>query len=264
MSKIPFNFPKFEPGSVWLTGAGPGDPTLLSLLAWHGLQSSDVIVHDALVPDELLKAAPKDAKLIYAGKRGGIASPKQTDISQRIIELARQNKRVLRLKGGDPYIFGRGGEEALALVKANVPFRVIPGISAGVGGLAYAGIPLTHRETNSVVTFVTGHDAKGVTPASVNWDSIATGSPVLVLYMALRNLEDITERLQQAGRLPSEPIALISRATLPDQKVIITELGVAAATASKSKIKAPVIIVIGEVVHLRDQLNWLGFGPVNS
>jgi len=258
MTKLPFKLPVFEPGSVWLTGAGPGDPGLLSILALHGLQNADVVVHDALVPAEILQAAQPNAELVYAGKRGGIASSKQADISNRLINLAQQKKRVLRLKGGDPYVFGRGGEEALALVEAAIPFRVIPGISAGVGGLAYAGIPLTHRTTNSVVTFMTGHDAKGATPASVNWEAVASGSPVLVLYMALRNLNDICDRLQQAGRSKSEPVALISNATLPSQRVIETTLCDAATAAIESEIESPMLVVIGEVVRLRNSLNWLG------
>jgi uroporphyrin-III C-methyltransferase len=138
----------FAPGSVWLTGAGPGDAGLLTLHALHGLQSADVIVYDALVSDEVLALAPADTPREYAGKRGGKPSPKQADISLRLVQLARQDKRVLRLKGGDPFVFGRGGEEALTLVREGIPFRVIPGVTAGIGGLAYAGIPLTHRDTN--------------------------------------------------------------------------------------------------------------------
>ena len=258
MIQIPFELPLFEPGSVWLTGAGPGEPGLLSVLALHGLQTADIVVHDALVPAELLQATQRNAEIIYAGKRGGIASSKQVDISKRLIELARDNNRVLRLKGGDPYVFGRGGEEALALVEAQVPFRVIPGISAGVGGLAYAGIPITHRTTNSVVTFLTGHDAKGTTPSSINWEAVAAGSPVLILYMALRNLNEICNHLQKAGRSKAAPVALLSTATLPNQRVLETTLSHAAAVAIKEEIKSPLLVVIGEVVRLRESLNWLG------
>ncbi|HAT36528.1 MAG TPA: uroporphyrinogen-III C-methyltransferase, partial [Rhodospirillaceae bacterium] len=253
MGDLPFDMPEFEAGSVWLAGAGPGDPGLLSLIAWHGLTKADVVVYDALVGDDILKGARAEAELLYAGKRGGKPSPKQDDISKRLIELARDGKRVLRLKGGDPFVFGRGGEEAQALVAAKVPFRIVPGISASVGGLAYAGIPLTHRDTNSVVSFLTGHDAQGVTPTSLNWDAIANGSQVLVLYMALRNLADISERLQAAGRSPDEPVALVSRATFPDQKVVVTTL--AKSAEEVDQVKTPVLVVIGETVRFRDELD---------
>jgi uroporphyrin-III C-methyltransferase len=258
MFDLPFNFPELEPGWVWLAGAGPGDPGLMSLLTLHGLRQADVVVYDALVSEEILSAASKNAELVYAGKRGGKPSSKQEDISKRLIGFAQQKKRVLRLKGGDPFIFGRGGEEALALVEAKVPFRVIPGISAGIGGLAYAGIPLTHRTINSVVTFMTGHDAQGVTPTSVNWEAVAKGSPVLVLFMALRHLEEICDRLQQAGRAGSEPVALISRATLPEQMVIETNLAEAGNVVADANFKPPAIVVIGEIVRLRAGLDWLG------
>ena len=158
------DMPAFAPGSVWLAGAGPGDPGLLSLLALHGLRQADVVVYDALVDERILALARPRHCAEYAGKRGGKPSAKQRDISLRLIELAREGKRVLRLKGGDPFVFGRGGEEALALVAARIPFRIVPGISAGIGGLAYAGIPVTHRDVNSAVTFVTGHDASGLVP----------------------------------------------------------------------------------------------------
>lgn len=258
MMDLLFDLPTFDRGTVWLAGAGPGDPGLLSLLAWHGLAHADAVVYDALVANDILKGVRDGAELIYAGKRGGKPSPKQDDISERLIELARENKRVLRLKGGDPFVFGRGGEEAQALVKAKVPFRIVPGISAGIGGLAYAGIPLTHRATNSVVTFLTGHDAKGVTPSAVDWSAIARGSQVIVLYMALRNLGEITARLLAAGRRPEEPVALVSRASLPDQAVTVTTL--ADAPQAAAKVKTPVIVVIGETVRFRNELDWLGLG----
>ena len=155
------NLPEFAPGSVWLVGAGPGDPGLLSALALHALDLADHVVYDALVDPRILALARPGAALEYAGKRGGRPSPRQADISTRLIALAREGRRVLRLKGGDPCVFGRGGEEALALARAAIPFRIVPGITAGIGGLAYAGIPVTHREVGSAVTFVTGHDSVG-------------------------------------------------------------------------------------------------------
>src|SRR5204862_3186231 len=161
-------------------------------------------------------------QLDYAGKRGGRPSPSQPDISARLIRLAREGRRVLRLKGGDPCVFGRGGEEALALAEAAIPFRIVPGITAGIGGLAYAGIPLTHRATNSAVTFVTGHNSDGVVPDGLDWDAIARGSPVIVVYMALKHLANISARLRAAGRSGDEPVAIVSKATTPEQRVLVS------------------------------------------
>ncbi len=256
-SSLP-NLPALESGWVWLVGAGPGDPGLLTLLAVRALEQADVVVYDALVSADILKLAPSGTLLEYAGKRGGKPSPKQPDISRRLIQLAREGKRVLRLKGGDPFIFGRGGEEALALVEARVPFRIVPGISAGVGGLAYAGIPITHRSVNSVVTFVTGHDATGLVPDSVDWAAVARGSPVIVVYMALKHLELIAQRLLDNGRSPSEPMAIVSQATLPSQAVLETTLGACVADAAASGLEPPALLVIGDVVRLRAGLDWLG------
>src|SRR5438067_12446041 len=192
--------PDFLPGSVWLVGAGPGDPGLLSVLALHALDHADIVVYDALVDPRILALAPPGATLDYAGKRGGRPSPNQPDISARRIRLAQEGRRVLRLKGGDPCVFGRGGEEALALAEAGVPFRIVPGITAGIGGLAYAGIPVTHRDINSAVTFVTGHSSDGAVPDGVDWEAIACGSPVIVLYMGLRHIAAIAARLRSEER----------------------------------------------------------------
>ncbi|MBI1239122.1 MAG: uroporphyrinogen-III C-methyltransferase [Alphaproteobacteria bacterium] len=250
--------PDFEPGWVWLTGAGPGDPGLLTLHALSALQQADVVVHDALVSEDVLGFARAGATFEYAGKRGGKPSPKQRSISARLIELARAGKRVLRLKGGDPFVFGRGGEEALALVEAGIPFRVIPGVTSGIGGLDYAGIPTTHRETNHAVTFVTGHMAGGAIPDSVNWRAIAQGSPVIVLYMAMKYIDRIAAALIDGGRDANEPVAVIAKATTRDQRVLETTLASAAADIAAEAIEPPAIIVIGEVVRLRAGLDWLG------
>lgn len=258
MERLTFDMPELEPGWVWLTGAGPGDPGLLTLHALNGLRQADVIVHDALVDDRTLTLAGPDCEIIYAGKRGGKPSPKQLDISARLVKLAREGKRVLRLKGGDPFIFGRGGEEALALVAAGVPFRVIPGISAGVGGLAHAGIPLTHRETNSAVTFVTGHGASGDIPDGIDWPSLAAGSPVLVIYMAIKHLGTIRTRLMVGGRRADEPVAVVSRASQPDERVLETTLGACVEDVAAQAIEPPAMVVIGEVVRLRAGLDWAG------
>jgi uroporphyrin-III C-methyltransferase len=258
MERLTFKMPEIEPGWVWLTGAGPGDPGLLTLHALNGLRQADVIVHDALVDDRTLTLAGPDCEIIYAGKRGGKPSPRQPDISARLVKLARDGKKVLRLKGGDPFIFGRGGEEALALVAAGIPFRVIPGISAGIGGLAYAGIPLTHRETNSAVTFVTGHGASGDLPDGIDWPALAVGSPVLVIYMAIKHLGTIRRRLMEGGRFADEPVAVVSRASQPDERVLETTLGMCVEDVATQKIEPPAIVVIGEVVRLRAGLDWVG------
>jgi uroporphyrin-III C-methyltransferase len=250
--------PDFTPGSVWLVGAGPGDPGLLSALALHALDRADVVVYDALVDPRILGLAPAGAQLDYAGKRGGRPSPSQPDISARLIRLAREGRRVLRLKGGDPCVFGRGGEEALALAEAAIPFRIVPGITAGIGGLAYAGIPVTHRDVNSAVTFVTGHSSGGAVPNGIDWEAIARGSPVIVLYMGLRQLGAIAARLIAAGRRADEPVAIISKATTPAQRVLVTSLAEAAAAAAEAGIEGPTIIAVGEVVRLRAALDWIG------
>jgi uroporphyrin-III C-methyltransferase len=250
--------PEFSPGWVWLTGAGPGDPGLLTLAAAHALAEADAVVYDALVDPSILDFVRPGAAVEYAGKRGGKPSPQQRDISLRLVELARAGKRVLRLKGGDPFVFGRGGEEALALVEAAIPFRIVPGVTAGIGGLAYAGIPVTHRETNHTVTFLTGHDSSGLVPDAVDWPSVARGSPVLVMYMALKHLEAICRRLQEAGRGADEPMALVSQASTAGQQVVETTIARAAADAKAAGIAPPAIVVLGEVVRLRAALDWLG------
>jgi len=243
------------PGTVWLVGAGPGDPGLLTALALHALDHADAIVHDALVDPRVLALARPGASLEFAGKRGGRPSPRQPDITARLIALARSGRRVLRLKGGDPCIFGRGGEEALALAEARVPFRIVPGISAGIGGLAYAGIPLTHRETNSAVTLVTGHSVEGTVPGGLDWEAIGRGSPVIVLYMGLKHLRPIAARLIAAGRDPAEPAAVVSRVATEAQRVVVATLS--EITEAAEGMETPAIVVIGEVVRLRDRLDWL-------
>ncbi|WP_374653286.1 uroporphyrinogen-III C-methyltransferase [Dongia sp.] len=258
MNKLFATLPDLEPGWVWLTGAGPGDPGLLTMLAVKGLGSADVIVYDALVDKSILDLAGPGAVLEYAGKRGGKPSARQPDISLRLVQLAREGKRVLRLKGGDPFVFGRGGEEALTLVDSGIPFRIVPGISAGIGGLAYAGIPVTHRDCNSAVAFVTGHDATGEVPDSVDWASLAKGAPVIVLYMALKHIERIALRLVAGGRGPQEPVAVIAKATTSEQRVLETTLSRVGRDVAEAGIEPPAMVVIGEVVKLRAAMDWLG------
>lgn len=250
--------PAFEPGWVWLAGAGPGDPGLLTLHALNGLRQADVVVYDALVDNSIVDWVKPGAVVDYAGKRGGKPSPKQRDITLKLIEYARAGKRVLRLKGGDPFVFGRGGEEALGLVAAKVPFRVIPGITAGIGGLSYAGIPATHRDCNQAVTFLTGHDQTGLTPDAVNWDSVAKGSPAIVMYMAMKHLHIIADKLMAGGRPVDEPVAIVCNASLSSQVVLETTLGRCAQEAREAAVEPPAIVCVGEIVRLRAGLDWLG------
>lgn len=250
--------PAMEPGHVWLVGAGPGDPGLLTLHAVNALQQADVIVYDALVDDACLSLKNADAVLEYAGKRGGKPSPKQRDISLRLVELAKSGKKVLRLKGGDPFVFGRGAEEALTLVEHGIPFRIVPGVTAGIGGLAYAGIAATHRDINQSVTFLTGHDASGSMPDGINWTGIAKSAPVIVMYMAMKHIDLIARRLIEAGRSPDEPVAFVCNASLPNQTVLETTLARAAKDVEAAGLNPPAIVVVGEVVRLRAGLDWMG------
>lgn len=250
--------PVMEPGHVWLVGAGPGDPGLLTLHAVNALQQADVIVYDALVDEACLSLKNADAVLEYAGKRGGKPSAKQRDISLRLVELARQGKKVLRLKGGDPFVFGRGAEEALMLVEHGVPFRIVPGVTAGIGGLAYAGIPATHRDINQSVTFLTGHDASGSMPNGIDWIGIAKSAPVIVMYMAMKHIDLIAKRLVEAGRSPEEPVAFVCNASLPSQHVLETTLARAAKDVEAAGVNPPAIVVVGQVVRLRAGLDWIG------
>ncbi len=251
------NWPAFPPGLVWLVGAGPGDPGLLTLHGLNAIRQADVIVYDALVDPSILDWRRPGVATEYAGKRGGKPSPTQRAISLRLVDLARAGKRVLRLKGGDPFVFGRGGEEAQTLVGAGVPIRVTPGITAGIGGLAYAGIPVTHRDVNQVVSFVTGHDQSGTVPSGIDWAALARGSPVIVLYMAMKHLARITAKLIEAGRAPDEPVAIVTNATNPGQHRLETTLIRAAEDAEAARLAPPAVIVIGQVALLAQALDWM-------
>ena len=246
------NLPVLEKGWVWLVGAGPGDPGLITALGLQALSQADYILYDALVDETLLTLS--SAEKIYAGKRAGVRSCKQDEISELLVKLARDNNRVLRLKGGDPFVFGRGGEEAQALARAGVNFRVVPGITAGIGGLAYAGIPVTHRDTNHAVTFITGHGADGKL-TRLDWAAVSRGAPTLVFYMARKFAGEISQALMAAGRNPNEPAAIVANAARGDQQVIVTTLGNLAAAAETAP--ALSVIVIGENVRLAGELNWL-------
>ena len=251
----------FDPGTVWLVGAGPGDPGLLTLHAVHALTQADVILHDALVAPEILDLAPQ-ARLEQVGKRAGGQRTPQLRISQRLARLARQGLRVVRLKGGDPLVFGRGAEEALALAAAAIPFRIVPGISAGIGGTASAGIPLTHRLLGRSVAFATGHDATGHL-ADIDWAAFSRGADVLVLYMAGRQLPAIAGALIDAGRAPDDAIALIANATTHRQTIRTLTLHQAADTPDPDRVGDPVLIVIGPVVALRPLIaGWQQIAPM--
>ena len=242
--------PVFAPGHVWLAGAGPGDPGLLTLDALAGLTQADVVVHDALVDERVLALAGPQARLEFAGKRGGKPSATQADISQRLVELARAGHRVLRLKGGDPFVFGRGGEEAMTLAAAGVPFRVIPGVTAGLAALASASIPATLRGVNRAVIFAAGHGAE----EDFDWSAIArTGQPI-VLYMVMHNLEMITGALMKAGLGGQTPAAVIASAATPKQRVLVSTLEKLAGVSREENFEPPAIVVIGEIVEMRKKL----------
>ena len=246
--------PVFEPGHVWLAGAGPGDPGLLTLDALAGLAQADVVVHDALVDPRVLALAGPQARFEFAGKRGGKPSAVQADISERLVTLARAGERVLRLKGGDPFVFGRGGEEAMTLAAAGIPFRIIPGVTAGLAALAAAAIPATLRGTNRAVIFAAGHGANPGDDAAFDWAALArTGQPI-VLYMVMHNLEPIAAALLQAGLAGSTPAAVIASATTPKQRILISTLADVAAAVRAQNFEPPAIVVIGDIVTMRNAL----------
>jgi uroporphyrin-III C-methyltransferase len=245
-------YPAFAPGEVWLVGAGPGDPGLLTLDALAGLTQADVVVHDALVDARVLALARKGARLHFAGKRGGKPSIAQEDISDLLVELARRGQRVLRLKGGDPCVFGRGGEEILALAAAGVPFRIVPGVTAGLAALASAWIPATLRGVNQAIILATGHDPDD--SASMDWSALAHTRQPIILYMGLRNLEAVAAALMRAGLPGGTPAAVIASATLPQQRVLVSSLERIAAESQAADLAAPALVVIGDIVSTRQQI----------
>jgi uroporphyrinogen III methyltransferase/synthase len=248
--------------TVYLVGAGPGDPGLISVRALELIAAADVIVHDRLIPREALASARPDAELIYAGKEGGGPSSSQEEIDALLVEHGRAGKLVVRLKGGDPFVFGRGGEEAEALERAGVEFAVVPGVTAGVAAPAYAGIPVTHRDLASAVAFVTGHEDPGKPESALDWQALAAFPGTLVVYMGVRQLAQITERLRSAGRSGSEPAAVIERGTLSDQRVVTGTIDTIAAEAAAAGVRPPALAVIGPVAALRDRLQWAELRPL--
>jgi uroporphyrin-III C-methyltransferase len=245
--------PELPAGHVWLAGAGPGDAGHLTLHAIAGLAQADVVLYDALVSDAVLALARPGAELLHAGKRCGRPSSEQTTISAALVAEARAGRRVLRLKGGDPFVFGRGGEEVLALAEAGIPFRVIPGMTAGIAGLAAALIPATMRGINQAIIFATGHGAESQ-HASLNWEAMASLGQPIVLYMGARRIGTIARRLMAGGMASDLPAALILGATTPGQTVTVTDLGHIAETVGEGDEESPALIVIGRIVSVRGRL----------
>ncbi|MEM6835261.1 MAG: uroporphyrinogen-III C-methyltransferase [Cyanobacteria bacterium P01_C01_bin.120] len=248
------NLGERSPGKVFLVGAGPGDPGLFTLKGKALLDVADVVVYDALVSPPILAMINPQAKMLPAGKRRGYHSLSQADINQLLIDQARQHQTVVRLKGGDPFVFGRGGEEMLDLIAAGIPVEVVPGITAGVAVPAYAGIPVTHRQFSSSVTFVTGHEAVGKYRPQVNWQAIAQGAETIVVYMGIHNLPNIVKSLTGAGLGADTPIALIRWGTRPEQSELVATLATIEDEMRVTGFAAPAIAIIGNVVALRETL----------
>jgi uroporphyrinogen III methyltransferase/synthase len=251
-------------GRVYLVGAGPGDPGLLTARALELIANADVILYDRLIPATALDGARADAEVLFVGKEGGGPSVPQEQTEALILARARDGKTVVRLKGGDPFVFGRGGEEALALREAEIPFEIVPGVSAGVAAAAYAGIPVTHRGLATAVALVTGHTREdGPAESALDWQALAAFPGTLVFYMGVRQLPQITESLIAAGRPASEPVAIVERGTLPDQRTVTGTLQSIAEIARREQLRAPSITVVGPVAGLAGQLEWLSPRPLS-
>ena len=243
-------------GKVYLVGAGPREPDLVTVRAVECLKKADVVIYDFLAAPELLKLVPEGAETIYVGKKGGSHTVSQDRINEVIVARAKQGRTIVRLKGGDPFIFGRGGEEAEVLAEAGIPFEVVPGVTSAVAAPAYAGIPLTHRLYTSSVAFVTGHEDPTKKQSSIDWSKLATGVGTLVFLMGVKNLANIAEKLMAAGRDPKTPVALVRWGTTPQQTTVVGTLDTIVAKVQAAGLKPPATIVVGEVIKLRDTLNW--------
>jgi uroporphyrinogen III methyltransferase/synthase len=246
-------------GKVFLVGAGPGDPGLLTLKARDLIAEADCVIYDYLVNPEILKHAPAGAELIYVGKRGLESSQQlwtQAEINRLLVAKAGEHAVVVRLKGGDPFIFGRGGEEAEALVEAGIEWEVVPGVSAGSSVAAYAGIPITHRGLSSSVTFVTGHEDMSKPQSAVRWDHLAKGADTLVFFMGLARIAEIADQLISNGRDADTPVAVIRWGTYGRQETVVSNLAGVTAAVKRRKLTSPALIVVGEVVRLRERLQW--------
>ncbi|HWE58699.1 MAG TPA: uroporphyrinogen-III C-methyltransferase [Solirubrobacteraceae bacterium] len=250
--------------TVYLVGAGPGDPGLMTARSLELIAHADVIIHDRLIPESALDGARADAQLIYAGKEGGGEQVPQAEITRLLIEHGHAAATVVRLKGGDPFVFGRGGEEAEALVDAGIAFEVVPGVTSGIAAPAYAGIPVTHRDAASAVAFLTGHEDPDKPDSALDWRALAAFPGTLIVYMGVRQLEGITARLIEGGRSPGEPAALVQSGTLPAQRSVQGTLESIAGLAADNQIKAPAIAVFGPVAALHDRLGWLERRPLHG
>ena len=251
-------------GRVYLVGAGPGDPGLLTARALALIARADVILHDRLIPAEALEVARDDAEVVPVGKEGGGQSTPQDEIERLMVERARAGAVVVRLKGGDPFVFGRGGEEAQALTDAGIPYEVVPGVTAGLAAPAYAGIPVTHRDLASAVALVTGHEDPTKPESALDWAALARFPGTLVFYMGVRRLAQIGERLVAEGRPAGEPAAIVARGTLADQQVVTATLGTLAQRAADAAVGAPAVTVVGEVAALAEALDWVAARPLNG
>jgi uroporphyrin-III C-methyltransferase len=249
-----------NPGTVYLVGAGPGDPELITLKGRRVLGEADAVVYDHLVDTELLNFTPQGCERIFAGKKGGQVCRPQNEIDQTLVRLALEGKTVVRLKGGDPFIFGRGGEEASALAAAGVPFEIVPGVTSALAAAAYAGIPLTHRLHSSAVILLTGHEDPSKEDATVRWEDYARLNATLCVYMGVKNLPIITRRLEAAGMAPATPVAIIQSATTGDHRRILGTLATISGLAARENVEAPAMLIIGEVVNYSDTLSWFESG----
>ena len=250
-------------GKVYLVGAGPGDPGLITVRGKNLLERAEVVVYDYLAGKKLLKHAPASAELIYVGKKGGVEhSHSQEEINQMLVDHARQGKMVVRLKGGDPFIFGRGGEEVQQLHGAGVPFEVVPGVTSATAAATYAGIPITHRDYTASVAFLTGHEDPTKENSGINWEKLATGVGTLVIYMGIKNLPIIVANMIKYGRDPQTPVAVVRWASTPEQRSVVGTLATIAQVVADSGIKPPSLIIIGEVVSLRDTIDWYEKRPL--
>ena len=251
-----------RPGVVYLVGAGPGEPGLMTARSLELIATADAILHDRLIPPGALDGARKDAELIYVGKRPGDPAVEQAGIERLMVDRAQAGASVVRLKGGDPFVFGRGGEEAESLVAAGVPFEVVPGVTSGVAAPAYAGIPVTHRDDASAVAFVTGHEDPGKGSSAIDWPALARFPGTLVIYMGVKRLEAIVAELIEAGREPSEPAAVIERGTSPAQRTVVGTLSELPWQVLETGIGPPAIVVIGPVAARREAIAWLERRPL--
>lgn len=253
---VPWPNPKKPQGKVFLVGAGPGDPELITLKGLRCLHQAQVVVYDRLICPDLLDEVPSQAMRIFVGKEPGRHSMKQEEITMLLIKYARQGRLVVRLKGGDPFVFGRGGEEALALADAGIPFEVVPGVSSAIAVPAYAGIPVTHRDLATSFTVVTGHEQRNNTSSSVNWETLAALEGTLVIMMGVETLPHITQRLLEGGLQPSTPAAVIQQGTVAQQRIVTDTLVNIAESARTAKITSPAVTIIGATVALGASLAW--------